>query len=267
MKTFYRLLMLNLKIHYYYRWNFLFTLLLDPVLWIIQIQLLSAVYTHNATGTILGYSLTRMIWYFAAAKFFFYLVWSVPDQEIAKDVIFGMLGVKLVKPVSLLQWEFTKTVANKISSLVFSFIPNFVIFALLVAPDFLTPVSLLKYFILNFFAFILFYLMSFLLGIISLRWQSTGALTTLKIILMNVASGTTFPLDFLPGTIRTVLEASPFPYLSYIPIQFFLNMPQTRDGSVFFNVLMIQVLWIVVFYVSGKLLWCYLFRFHTVAGG
>ena len=257
----------SLKTSFQYRWSFLISVLFDPLVLILYVSLLNTIYQGDSSKLILGYTCTQMIWYFAAIKFFYYLVWGSTDKDLSDSILSGEMAIRLTKPVSVMGWELAKSLASKTCSVLFEFIPSFLVFSLLVFPDFLTLEAMVKYLIITCLSFLLFFLFSFMLGTVAFRWQSTESLQILKIIIINIIAGASIPIEFFPDAVQSIIRILPFQYLYYVPITFFLNKPETQSWAYFFEVIGIMLVWIVVFYVLGSILWKRLSRLYTPAGG
>lgn len=232
----------------------------------IYIFLFKTIYAYDGNRVILGYTCTQMIWYYAAVAFFYCFVWCEPDKEISDEIISGYMAVRLTKPISVIKSTFLDATAFRVVNLFLLFLPTFAIYALLIYPDFLSITAFFKYIIMNCFSFILFYLFSFLVGITAFRFQSIGTLQSVKTTLILMA-GVYIPFDFLPGTLQAILKGLPFQYIYYVPVQFFLNKPETRSMDYFMTAILGQAIWIIVFYILCKVSWrIAVKRFYSVGG-
>jgi ABC-2 type transport system permease protein len=208
-----------------------------------------------------------MIWYFAGISFFYFLVWCNNDKELSDSIISGDLMMKLIKPLSIMKYEFAKTLAVKALSFIFEFIPICIIYVIMVFPNFISYASILKYITISLFAFLLYFLISFLIGITAFNSQSVNALLGLKNILINFAAGAFIPIEFFPNGLQSIIKMLPFQYILYVPIQFLLNKPETQNWEYFIKVLINLILWILVFYGLCKIsLKVMLKKFSTVGG-
>jgi ABC-2 type transport system permease protein len=257
----------NLKIYFHYRWSFLISVITSPIILVLQIALFKTIYSYNNTSIIHGYTCIQMIWYFIARKFFFYLVWSYPEEEISENIVSGSMAIRLVQPLSLIKWEAAKFTALKLYGFFLEFLPGFFIYMLIAFPEFLTGISFLKYIIQLFLSSILLFLISFLLGTAAFKWQSITALQSLKIIVINFAAGLFIPLEFFPGIIQRIVKILPFQYLFYIPVRFLLNMPDSRSLYFFIKTVIIEIIWIILFYLLCKLALRNMVKYFSSVGG
>ena len=253
MKVYLEIFKINLKILVFYRWGFYISIIVHPLLLILYVSLLRSIYANDPQQIILGYTCTQMIWYFAGISFFYFLVYCNIDKEISDSIISGDMAIRLLKPLSIMKYEFSKLIASKILSLIFEFIPVCIIYVILVYPSFISFAGVFKYLVITFFAFVLYFFISFLIGITAFTSQSVNSLQGIKSLLINFAAGAFIPIEFFPVAVQNVIKILPFQYILYVPIQFLLNKPITQDWSYFFKVLLILTVWIIFFYGLCKI--------------
>ena len=266
MKLFLALFKYNVKKTFQYRWSSLVSLVTDPLMLILFINLLTTVYSHNGSSSVLGYSLTQMIWYFGATKFFFYLVVCYTDRSLSDSIVSGSMVIKLIKPVPVIVMEFSEAASSKMTTILYEFIPNFIIYSLLVPPSFMDTISFTKYILLTMLAFVLFFLLSFLFGIIAFEWENSGSFAEVKNFVLSILSGAAVPLEFFPGSIQAILKFLPFQYMFYVPIRIFLNMPETHSMAYFVNAMSMLLIWIGILYVMSIVLWKRYSRHFSAVG-
>jgi ABC-2 type transport system permease protein len=246
---------LNFKIHFQYRASYFFQFIFDVVLLLFKIQLFKMIYLNNPTNIILGYSFSQMIWYFAGINFMYYLIWNDTDKNISNNVISGDMTTQLSKPISLIQLEFSKEIASKVYAIVIDFLPSLIVYSFFVYPDFLTVDAFSKFIMVSMFSFVMFFLFNFLLGLCSFIVQNNESLLILKVMIIYIAAGAFFPIEFYPEIFQRIIRVLPFQYLFYIPIQFLLNKPETRGFNAFISTILIQIFWIILFYILYRIFW------------
>ncbi len=237
----------HLKQRLQYRATFLFSLLLHPLVMALVLLMFRSVYGQRAESTLLGYSLRQMVWYFGAAQFFYYLVWNIVDQNMSERVLYGTMDQILVRPYSLFIWELVQLCAHKLLALLFEFFPVFLLYALILPPEFLTPVGLLRYGLLTALATLQFFVMSFGLGVLSLSWQNVSAFGALKAVAVSLFAGVALPVAFFPPALRALVEWLPFHYLFHTPVSYLLGTAADSGWSTFARVVLAQVGWILGF--------------------
>jgi ABC-2 type transport system permease protein len=208
-----------------------------------------------------------MIWYFAATNFIWTLIWNRTDERLSRDIITGDLAMHIIRPVSIFKRELADAVSMRIIAILIEFIPCMIIYGLLYFPSFLTIAALLKFFCLIMFAFFMYFLITFLIGLSSFFIKNNSSLQALKAILISLSAGAYIPYEFFPDWIRNIFQLLPFQYIFYWPIQFFLNKEMTRDFAFFLKTIGSQLIWIVVLFICCKVFWKISVKRFCSAGG
>jgi ABC-2 type transport system permease protein len=107
-------------------------------------------------------------------------------------------------------------------------------------------------------------MISFTLSIISFWTEEITWLNVLIDIIVPVATGALVPVSFFPKTFSRIIYLSPFPYILNFPIDVYLGKIGVKE--ILFGFL-IQVMWLVVFYLAGKILWSYGLKKYQACGG
>lgn len=244
----------NLKVLVRYKWDFMISFMIDPIVLIINIMLFTSIYRHNSTNSILGYSLTQMIWYFAAASFIFHFVWNFTDKNICDKVLSGDLIMDLLKPLSLFKIELFQAISLRIFGIVFEFVPSMIIYCLLCPPDFLTFLSFGKFLVLIVFAFLIYFLLNYIIGLSAFYFKNIQAIISIKYFVLFFSAGAYIPFEFFPQSVKNVLTFLPFQFIFYWPIQFFLNKTPL-DTNFFLKYCLISFGWCVLLFISGHYLY------------
>ena len=257
----------HLKQRLAYRETFVFSLLLHPLVLLLVALMFRTVYAHRQQSTLLGYSLTQMVWYFGASQFFYYLVWNVVDKNMSDRVLLGTMDQQLVRPYSLFTWELVQLAAHKLLALVFELLPVFTLYCLIFPPSFLTPLGLFRYGLLTALAALEFFAISFVLGLLAFSWQDVSSLNILKALAVNLLAGVALPLAFFPRALQACALASPFHYLFHTPVSYLLGTAADSTWATFGHVVLGQSSWTLGFSVLAVGMYHRLIgRFLSVGG-
>ncbi len=267
MSTFLSYYKKSFKIMIQWRWGFAISLLIDPMVLLINISLFTSIYNYNNTQNILGYSLSQMIWYFAGTSFIWYLTYNFTDRNISTGILSGDIAVLLLKPVSIMKVELAEALALRTNGLLFEFIPSLILYSLIYHPDFLSIFSLLRFLTVIIFAFSINFLLNFLIGISAFVIKSNFSLQSLKSAVVGLLAGVFFPIDFFPDFIQNIASYLPFQYIFYVPIQVFLNKSNTNSLEGFMQIILIMLIWTVLLYVLCKVLWSKAVKRFCAVGG
>ncbi|HEX3047401.1 MAG TPA: ABC-2 family transporter protein, partial [Bacillota bacterium] len=255
------------KIALQYKGGFMITVIIQPIAMLANIVLFKSIYAYNQTATIKGYSLEQMIWYFTAGTFVFALTWNFADSNLSRKILSGELAIDLLRPISIFKLEFGQAVALRLAAFFVEFLLGFVVFILIIFPNFMSVASVLKFLAVVFFSFLLFFLVNFLIGLASFYIKSISSLGGLKMFLLLLTGGAFIPLEFFPAWAMRIINLLPFKYIYYWPVQFFLNREFTQGIRLFLEVLGAQALWTIGLFALCKLIWRFAVKKFCAAGG
>lgn len=208
-----------------------------------------------------------MVWYFGAGQFFYYLVWNVVDQNMSERVVYGTMDQQLVRPYSLFTWELVQLLAHKLLALVFEFLPVFLLYALILRPDFLTLLGLVRYGLLTALSVLQFFAMSFTLGVLALSWQNVSAFGVLKAVVVSLLAGVALPVAFFPEQLQRWVLALPFHYLFHTPVGYLLGTVSDPSWRALGRVVVAQLGWIAGFTLLALALYRRTLRRFLSVGG
>jgi ABC-2 type transport system permease protein len=267
MKEFIKVIEIHLKIFFQSKWGFFIYFAMRPIAILINIALFTSIYSYNGTDSIKSYSLNQMVWYFIANGFVWVFITNFADFRISRKIITGDLTMDLLRPISLFRFEFANAIALRAVGICMEFFPGMLIYSLIYQPKFLTLLSLLKFILLMIFAFILYYFINFLIGLLAFALNNNSSIIAIKVILFSIAGGAFIPLDFFPGWINRLFDLLPFKYIMYWPIQVFLNKESAAGVDKFLFILAGQLIWMGILYILCKISWNGTVKKFCVAGG
>jgi ABC-2 type transport system permease protein len=259
------MVVMGLKRMFRYPWALLVSLVIDPVLLVLNIILFRALYSYSGATQMAGYSLERMIWYFACTNFIWYWIYNFTDCNIGQRIISGDLTLDLIRPVSVFSLELSDAVSMRISGVLFEFLPSVVIYSFIVAHPFLSVATLTQFCVSAALAFLLFFSINFLIGLLANFVQSTDAIRAIKHIVIAALGGAFIPLEFFPPALTRVLSLLPFSSIFYWPQRFFLGL---GGGWLDFGLRsLLTALWIALFISIDWFLWKRAIKHFSGYGG
>ena len=207
----------------------------------------------SGTEEAFQYSRDAMISYIFLVSFLQSLVLSSSLNGLANRVYSGEISNLLLKPVNLFSYFASEELADKLKNVGFLLLetvalyfifqpmislPNLPTFAIFVAWSILAV-------LLNFFVTLIF-------GSIGFWSPQTWGPRFLFFMIVNFTAGKLFPLDILPTTIQKILFYTPFPYLSFVQIQLFLNR-YTQTEIISHSLTLLS--WVVILGILAYKLW------------
>jgi len=238
-----------------YRLNFVlwrvrnvFQILLTYFLW-------SSVFANPQTQ-IFGYDRTKILTYVFGIMIVRALVFSARAMDVSQDVAHGDLSNYLLKPVSYFKYWFTRDVASKFLNLSFAALEFTALFLILKPPFFFQTnlLSLLIFLVSIILAILIYFLLLFIVSstpfwVPEIAWGSHFLVT---VVIIEALSGSLFPVNILPVGIRSVVMATPFPYLIYFPVEVYLG---NIAGAGLVGGIMVASAWVGVLWISLNYVW------------
>lgn len=113
-------------------------------------------------------------------------------------------------------------------------------------------------------SYLTLYCLNFIFWMMSFWIHHTWSMITIKNALLLLLSGATIPLWFFPSPIESVLRILPFRHIYFTPLNMYLGQSSTGEALM---MIMQEVLWIIVLYLLGRILWIRAQRKLTIQGG
>jgi ABC-2 type transport system permease protein len=267
MKVFATAVSMNLRVFFHYRNSFLISIIIHPIILLADVLLFQTIYAHNGLVTLQGYHLTEMVWYFAGLAFIYIFIWNFTDNRLSDRILNGDLSIDLMRPMSVFKVELANAVGLRISGVLFEFLPDLIVFSLIYYPHFMTVASLLKFIALGIFAFLLYFLLAFLIGMTAFVTKNNKSLSRIKVLVISLLGGGNVPLEFYPAWLNKIINVLPFKYIFYVPIQMLLNRETVQGMYYFMRMICIQLAWILLLYVLCNLIWRIMIRKYCAVGG
>lgn len=185
---------------------------------------------------------------------------------IAQDVRDGTIKKYLVQPIDLLGFLFWSRVAHKLVYYLVAAGPFAIMFILCHSflPDWPDTGTLIGAIVALILGFIIGFLFEATVGLISFWFLEVSSLLFIVMMLNYFLSGHMFPLDLLPGPIRSVILFLPFQYLAYFPAKVLLG--QLTPGELLQG-LVVQVLWVIGLFFLARFLFSRGVRRYSAFGG
>jgi ABC-type uncharacterized transport system permease subunit len=231
---------------------------------LIYIVLLLAVWTAISNSADLVGGLSRVISYIVLAQVINSSISMGIEQWFGYKIRQGTIVNELKRPVSLISQAYLHEVGWQAFDTLLKSVPLLVIGIIFTGLE-MPPLY-------NFVAFIVAVILSFHLMLsvalstsMLVFWTKTDSgVRFTRSTIVSFLSGVVFPLYLLPEWLKEVFYALPFHLMVDGPIQVFLMQ---KTGSAITDLLLQQLFWILVFFVTANLLWYKAKKKLTVQGG
>ena len=250
--------------HTAYRLNFLLQIIGPAIVFLfVKYNLWNAIYSNDPELVIKGFNFSQMIQY----HFWAFVVGLVAQGHgawnLAEDIRMGRISSYLIYPFNF--WEF-----HTASWISFQIIQMFITALTLVvfcAFDIIQiPSASLFIFgaLYTLFISCFWFAIQYLTGLFSFWLEETWILRVSLGIISTFLSGAIIPLDLYPEAMVRILNYTPFPYLSYYPIQIFMGKI-TSPMELGLGIAIIG-LWTLALTFLNHLVWKRGIKLYTAAG-
>ncbi len=250
MKTYWLIFLTDLQNNLVYRFSFLIQHFRQFLAFLVPLFVWTAVFQHQTS--IYHYSFSLLMTYVFVSLVLRTLVFNSTTYELASIINNGYLSVYLLKPINIFKYYLARDLSTKFVNSLFLFLEIPLLLFLFKPPlIFQTDPFLIIAFVLSVILAIgLYFYISFIFGTIGFWSHDVWAPRFLFLIILEFATGSIFPLDMLPSQAYHFLQAMPFAYLVFSPLQIYLG----KSSHPWLD-LGIAFLWLLFFYVLANLIW------------
>lgn len=226
-----------------------------------------AFYESNS-GTI-PMPLDKLVSFLWLNQAFFAIVYLwYKDKDIIKMIKTGNIAYELCRPQDVyLMWA-SKIMGERLSNAALRFLPVIIIACLLPKPYNLDLSITIPRLIIFLISFILStFVMTFLIllyHIICLYTLDEKGIVNIFMVVSDILSGLSVPLPFFPNILQKIAYALPFRYVSDFPFQLYVGNISINNGLIGIGM---QILWIIILVVIGRLLMSNALKKAVIQGG
>lgn len=180
-------------------------------------------------------------------------VFTPDDYFLPNKIWDGSIATEFLRPISFKGRMIAENAGGAVFNLLFRFIP--VLLLALFTVGMMPPASpdMLILFILSaVLGFGVLWTISFAVQMTAFWLINIWSLITMKNVLIKIFSGAMIPLWFMPDGIKAALNFMPFSSIYFTPVQIYLG--QLSYGEIAFKC-GVQIVWIVLIYLLGNILW------------
>lgn len=252
--TFWKFFDIGIQNTFVYRWNFLLRSIFGIVPLIGTVFLWQAVFATRG-GAIEGYDYSAMIFYFLLSVFVDQLITPTEDEwQIAAEIRDGKISAYLTKPMNFLGYRVALYLSYRLLYISIVFVP-IVILAWIFREHLQFPqhgVTWLAFAVSTLMAAGIQFLICYSLAMIAFWVLEISTIIFILYSFEYFLSGHVFPLDIMPHWLQGFVKWSPFSYELFFPVQVCM---ERITGAALVHGLCIQAGWLVVAYVTARVLW------------
>ena len=247
----------------FYLWIFisLFSSFISYFLWM-------AVYGSSDNATLGGLSQNEMVVYIFMAYVTSSMTMITIADWVSDDVVKGNVVMQLIKPIDYRLSLMAKAVGVMIYRFlapgVFVWIGLEIYKVVVLKMEVVSVPNFLAYILSCCLSFLICVLFDFCFGMVAFYTTYIFGMLMAKEAIMSFLCGQLIPLSFFPEAIQKVFEFLPFSSMVYTPVMIYLGK---YAGMELLLVLTKQVLWVVILYAMGSLIWKQVVKRLIVLGG
>lgn len=218
-----------------------------------HIMIFEAFYTSSsATQPINFHQLVNMLW-LQQAFLAFIMLWF-RDNEIINQIIKGDIAIELLRPIKLYEFWYSRLLAQRSSSAMLRFLPILIVAFLLPYPyNFVLPQDVISFllFIVTLCLGVLIVVALSMLIYISMFYTLSGTGSILIFgVIGEFLAGLIIPIPLMPEALQRIVYLLPFRYTTDLPFRIYVGSIPRREALIS---ICIQVIWLIILYIIGKL--------------
>lgn len=216
--------------------------------------------------TFLGYTRAEMLTYVLALNVLRSFVFTGRGWQLVGEISSGRISSYLVRPISYQGYALSLDLAQKTVH-VASAVLEVGLLAVLVRDQFFLPrdpTTWLLFAISVILSSLLFFFLEFMVSSLAFWTSESGGPLFFFELFLQFAAGAFFPLDVLPVSLRSALEATPFPYMVYFPVRIFLEKVAPVEAA---RLLGMETAWLLAVATAAMAVWGRGLRSYAAEGG
>lgn len=232
-----------------------------------EIMVFKAFYQTNSAAFPMSFSAVVSYTWFQQAFLALFAVWMM-ENEIFDSIMNGNIAYELCRPVHIYDMWFVRGVALRTSRAILRCIPILLVAVILPEPYRLMPPESSVIFLLFLFSMLLALLV--VVAFITLIYVCTfftispQGIRMVVVSVMEFFSGAVIPLPFFPDNLRRIMEILPFASMQNVPLRIYSG---DIAGTEITEKLCLQIAWLILLIIAGKVLCNVAERKVTVQGG
>jgi len=232
-----------------------------------NILMYHAFYESNPAVFPMSIEATATYIWLQQALLMLFAAWMI-ENEIFDDILSGNVVYELCRPIDVYDMWFARSAANRLSRAVLRCVPILLVAAFLPKGYGMSaPASALHFAlfcvtgVLGFLVTVAFFMLVYMLTFYTI---SPNGLRILVSSVVEFFAGAIIPLPFFPDAVRAVFELLPFAAMQNVPLRVYSASMGMQEMA---RAIALQVFWLLMLVIVGKVLCSSALRRVTVQGG
>lgn len=226
-----------------------------------------AFYRADASAFPMTLSATSSYLWLQQAFLAFFAAWMM-DNEIFDTILNGDIAYELCRPIDIYNMWFSRNIANRMARAVLRCFPILIVAAFLPEPyGIAAPASPLHFglflvtLLLGLAVTVSFCMLIYVLTFFTVSPQGLRMLFSSTV---EFFAGAIIPLPFFPEKIQRIMELLPFASMQNVALRIYSGSMSSAEME---RAVILQIFWLIVLTLTGKLLCRVAVRKVTVQGG
>ena len=219
-----------------------------------EIMIFKAFYQADASAFPMSFSAAASYIWLQQAFLAFFAAWMM-ENEIFDSIVNGNIAYELCRPIDIYNMWFSRSIANRLSRAVLRCFPILIVAVFVPQPYGMDAPASLYHFILFLITLILglavtvsFCMLIYVLTFFTISPQGLRMLFTSAV---EFFAGAVIPLPFFPEKIQKIMELLPFAAMQNVALRIYsgsMNYEQIKKAII------LQIFWLIIITITGKLL-------------
>ena len=253
----------SLQVATAYRVTFFISLLAGIIQALILYYIWQAVYLKQEE--INGFTLPQIVTYIFISYAVKNLYGFYTETSISSKIRDGSVAMELIKPLNYQLARFFESLGSvAVEGILVGLLVLTVGFGVFGIKGPLSVTTGVIFGISLAFSLLINFTISYIIGLFSFWTTNVFGIVNSKRFVMDFFSGGLVPLAFFPGWLRDVAELLPFHAIVHLPVSIYLGR---ITGNAIYYALLKQMLWVLVLWGAGHVLWSQAAKKITIHGG
>lgn len=200
---------------------------------------------------------------------FIRLVYLEDDEDsIVDEIKSGTVSYELCKPYDLYNWWYLKLLAKRYAETLLRFLPILVVSFILPKPYNLSlpasPLYFIMFLLTLFLGSLLIVSINMIVKTIGFYTGNNKGIQSIVISVGSLFSGLYIPLPLMPNFVLKIANVLPFRFIGDLPFRLYSSNIDYKNGL---ECILIQILWIIIMLIIGRLFMRFALKKVTILGG
>jgi ABC-2 type transport system permease protein len=186
-------------------------------------QLWQATNGSQDVAAMTGFEIPQLIWYLAFTEAIIISAAALGENDVDREVRSGDIAYRLARPLPYPLYHLSAMLGERLLRFVMNLLVGALVALLVVGPIPLAPLSLLAAFSAALVGFVVDWIWSFTISLLSFWVEDTMGLHLLYRRAQMLLGGMLIPLDAYPEWLGNIARMLPFQYLVYQPARLFVQ--------------------------------------------